>query len=561
MKTNNLMKTASVTLAMVVSSAALLTACSTGKEATNTAASTPGSGTAATASAKPAGPKPKITVSIYDRNAVPEGEGTITNNRWTKWINENAPVQVEFIPVPRTGSIEKFNVLFASGGAPDLIMEFSNPYMKDLASKGQIIPLEDAISKYSTNYKKLYQENQNIQKLTKFNGKTYFFGRTIPFTSNHFLMIRKDWLDKLKLPMPTTTEEYLKVAKAFTEQDPDGNGKKDTLGTTFWDVDYFFQLGQASDELMPMSSITSYHLLNDQYTRTWDRPKADLAFKKSLYDAGAVDKDIFADKTGAKAQQDWVNGKLGIWGSGGLEGATMFTTYETFKKNNPSAEVAILPLPKSEFGQFSPATNPNMQFVAGINATAKNVEAVVKYVDWLMTPDVQKTLLFGMEGVHYKVGSDGCPKPIDVEKNKKELSWNGDFQMMTQTGTMGKCVEYSNQLDPNKPLDKEYLNLISQARAAYITPDRPNTTEAILPVSLPDDMTVIKNTLKTTLTNTYTKAIVSGASYSVDQAMKDAQDTWEKGGGKGVDEFLKKAYTDNKNDVIFTKDYYKYLNK
>jgi putative aldouronate transport system substrate-binding protein len=555
------MKEASVTLAMVVSSSALLTACTAGKEAAKPAATTPGSGAAATASAKQAGPKPKITVSIYDRNAVPEGEGTITNNRWTKWINENAPVQVEFIPVPRSGSIEKFNVLFASGGAPDLIMEFSNPYMKDLASKGQIIPLEDAISKYSTNYKKLFQENQNIQKLTKFNGKTYFFGRTIPFTSNHFLMIRKDWLDKLKLPMPATTEDYLKVAKAFTDQDPDGNGKKDTLGTTFWDIDYFFQLGQASDELMPMSSITSYHLLNDQYTRTWDRPKADLAFKKSLYDAGAVDKDIFADKTGAKAQQDWVNGKLGIWGSGGLEGASIFTTYETFKKNNPSAEVAILPLPKSEFGQFSPAANPNMQFVAGINATAKNVEAVVKYVDWLMTPDVQKTLMFGMEGEHYKVGSDGCPKPIDPEKNKKELSWNGDFQMMTQTGTMGKCVEYANQLDPNKPLDKEYLNLISQARAAYITPYRPNTTEAILPVSLPDDMTVIKNTLKTTLTNTYTKAIVSGASYSVDQAMKDAQDTWEKGGGKGVDEFLKKAYTYNKNDVIFTKDYYKSLSK
>ncbi|TVY01867.1 extracellular solute-binding protein [Paenibacillus cremeus] len=561
MKNNQMMKAASVTLAMALSGAALLTACSSDKEAANPAATPSGTASAPAATAKPAGPKPKITVSIYDRNAVPQGEGTITDNRWTKWINENAPVQVDFVPVPRTNSTEKWNVLFASGQAPDLIMEFSNPYMKELASKGQIIPLDDAIAKYSTNYKKVFQENQTLQKLTKFNGKTYFFGRTIPYTTNHFLMIRKDWLDKLKLSMPTTTEEYLKVAKAFTEQDPDGNGKKDTFGTTFWDVDYFFQLGQSSDEPLPMSSITSYHLINDQYTRTWDRPKADLAFKKALYDAGAVDKDIFADKTGAKAQQDWVNGKLGIWGAGGLEGATIYQQYETLKKNNPTAEVAILALPKSEFGQFSPAAGPNMQFVAGINATAKNVEAVVKYVDWLMTPDVQKTLMFGMEGVHYKVGSDGCPKPIDVEKNKKELNWNGDFQMMSQTGTMGKCVDYSNQLDPNKPLDKEYLNLITQARAAYVTPDRPNTTEAILPVSLPDEMTVIKNTLRTTLTNTYTKAIVSGASYSVDQAMKDAQDAWEKGGGKGIDEFLKKAYTDNKNDVIYTKDYYKYLSK
>jgi putative aldouronate transport system substrate-binding protein len=552
-------------LVAVLASASLLGACSNGKESegTNSSSNSPNASSSPTtaASAKPAGPKPKITVSIYDRNAVPEGEGTITDNRWTKWINKNAPVQVNFVAVPRSGSNEKFNVLFASGEAPDLIMEFSNPYMKDLASKGQIIPLDEAIAKYSTTYKKVLQDNPNLLKLTQFNGKTYFLGRTTPFTTNHYLMIRKDWLDKLGLSMPKTTEEFLQVAKAFTEKDPDGNGKNDTLGTTFWDIDYFFKLGQASDELMPMSSITSYHLMGDQYIRTWEQPKADLAFKKSLYDAGAVDKDTFADKNWAKAQQDWVNGKLGIWGSGGLEGAAGYTVYESFKKNNPNAEVAILPLPKSEFGQFAPAGNSNMQFTAGINASSKNVEAVMKYVDWLMSPEVEKTLMFGFEGVNYKLGSDGCPKPIDPEKNKKELSWNGDFQMLTQMGAMGKCVEYSNQLDPSKPLDKEYLKLIQQARSAYLSADRPFTSDVTLPVTLPEDLTLNKNTLKTGITNIYTKAIVSGSSYSVDQAMKDAQDAWEKGGGKAIDEFYKKAYTDNKKDVIYTRDLYTYLPK
>lgn len=558
MKKISKLKATSISLALVLSSTTLLAACASDKEKTDKATTTPGAASTATESAKPAGPKPKITVSIYDRNNVPEGEGTITNNRWTKWINENAPVQVEFIPVPRTNSSEKWNVLFASGQAPDLIMEFSNPYMKDLASKGQIIALDDAIAKYSTNYKKVFSGNETIQKLTRFNGKTFFFGRTLPFTANHYVMIRQDWLDKLKLPMPKTTEEYLQVAKAFTEQDPDGNGKKDTLGSTFYDVDYFFQLGQASDETLPM--ITSYHLNNDQYVRTWDRPKSDLAFKKSLYDSGAIDKDTFTDKNGAKAQQDWVNGKLGIYGSDVLEGAKGFDVYTALMKNNPDAKVTILPLPKSEFGQFSPAGAVPMQFTSAINATAKNVEAVVKYVDWLMTPDVQKTLMYGMEGVHYKM-VDGCPKPIDSEKNKKELNWNGDFQMMSQTGEMGKCVEYTNTLDPSKPVDKGYIDLVKQGRAAYITADRPTTSEVVLPVTLTDDLTVIKNTLKNTLTNIYTKAVVGGTGYTVDQAMKDAQDAWEKGGGKKVDDFYTKAYTDNKKDVIYTKDYYKLLTK
>ncbi|GLX66639.1 extracellular solute-binding protein [Paenibacillus glycanilyticus] len=566
MKNNKKMKATTITLAMLLTSSAMLAACSS--KDNNTAASTaaPSNNAAspsdsAAPSEKPTGAKPKITVSIYDRNAIPEGEGTYTDNRWTKWINEHAPVQVEFVPVPRNNSIEKWNVLFASGEAPDLVMEFSNPYMKELASKGQLIPLDEAISKYSTNYKTMIEGNEILQKLTNFNGETYFFGRSMPFTTNQFIMIRKDWLDKLNLQMPKTAEDYLAVAKAFTEQDPDGNGKKDTLGTTFHDVDFFFQLGQASDELLPMSMISSYHLSNDQYERTWDRPTADLAFKKALYDAGVVDKDIFADKNGQKAQQDWINGKLGIWGAGGLESATQYTTYESFKKNNPDAEVAILPLPQTEFGQFAPALNPIAQFTAGINATAKNVEAVVQYVDWLMTPEVQQTLMFGIEGENYTIGADGCPKPIDPEKNKKELSWNGDYQMMSQLGTMGKCVDYSNQLDPEKPLDKEYLSLVEQGRAAYLSADRPLTSEVVLPTTLPEDLTVNKNTLKTTLTNIYTKAIVSGSSYTVDQAMKEAQNAWEKGGGKAIDDFFKQAYVDNKDKVIYTKDYYNFLTK
>ena len=49
-------------------------------------------------------------------------------------------------------------------------------------------------------------------------------------TQHMLLLIRTDWLKKLNLSMPTTTEELMAVAKAFAEQDPDGNGKKDTYG-------------------------------------------------------------------------------------------------------------------------------------------------------------------------------------------------------------------------------------------------------------------------------------------------------------------------------------------
>lgn len=43
------------------------------------------------------------------------------------------------------------------------------------------------------------------------------------------MYIREDWLKKLNLKAPTTLAELETVMDAFVNQDPDGNGKKDTI--------------------------------------------------------------------------------------------------------------------------------------------------------------------------------------------------------------------------------------------------------------------------------------------------------------------------------------------
>lgn len=55
----------------------------------------------------------------------------------------------------------------------------------------------------------------------------------VPFSAQaNLLFVRSDWLKKLGLKAPTTWAEMVTVAKAFTTQDPDGNGKNDTYGLT-----------------------------------------------------------------------------------------------------------------------------------------------------------------------------------------------------------------------------------------------------------------------------------------------------------------------------------------
>ncbi|WP_276354105.1 stalk domain-containing protein [Cohnella caldifontis] len=47
-----------------------------------------------------------------------------------------------------------------------------------------------------------------------------------------FPAVRQDWMNKLGLAQPKTMDEVYQVLKAFTDLDPDGNGKSDTYGMT-----------------------------------------------------------------------------------------------------------------------------------------------------------------------------------------------------------------------------------------------------------------------------------------------------------------------------------------
>ncbi|MCK2219795.1 sugar ABC transporter substrate-binding protein [Actinomadura sp. ATCC 31491] len=52
-----------------------------------------------------------------------------------------------------------------------------------------------------------------------------------PFSAQAFaLIVRKDWREKVGMEPPKTWEDLAKLAAAFTEKDPDGNGQKDTSG-------------------------------------------------------------------------------------------------------------------------------------------------------------------------------------------------------------------------------------------------------------------------------------------------------------------------------------------
>ncbi|THF73523.1 extracellular solute-binding protein [Cohnella fermenti] len=543
-------------LATVLTTSLMLTACSsqsTNEPAADPAASTASSAAAstATASATP-DKKPNLTVSVYDRGNIPAAEGTVENNRWTKFINDNGPANVKFVPIPRNDAAQKFNVLFASHSAPDIINEFDPNILNPLIDQKQLMPLNDLIENNSVEYKKILEDYPALKKVaTNADGNMYEVGRVLEAFPSYALFIRADWLKKLNLEVPKTTEDLYKVAKAFAEQDPDGNGQKDTYGMAIsWRSEYVV-------DMMFGNPVELYGLVDGQPSRAFENAKLATEFKKRLFDEGIIDKDFVNDKNGAKAKQDFLNGKLGIFPTfiASWFDATV-TDIQTLRKAVPDAEVIPISLPASPVGQYIPDVQSPVQMTTAINAKAKDPVAAIQYIDFIDRVSTGTALLFGLEGTHYTTDASGCPQVIDPDKTKSEVSWAGDLAQSYSRLQFGKCAFYQNQFNPDIPEQKAGLDMFNQAEALYLDPDKKYrfiTLQELIP-SFPKDLQTSFNTVKAQITNTWLKSVLGGDKYSVDQAYQDVQAAWDQAGGKQMDEFMVQWFNDNQETSFMMKD-------
>jgi putative aldouronate transport system substrate-binding protein len=543
------------TLACILIMMVVLSACSNAPKnegSTNTQASNKPETTAETTD-KPK-ERGKITASVYDRGNVPAEEGTVENNRYTKWLNEKGSVDVTYMSVPRWESQQKFNVMFASKEAPDLILEYDTNYRNQLFNQQLIMPLDDLIEQHSTAYKALLEENPILKKVTtKNDGKIYEFAKINGLQPNHILWIRGDWLENLKLDIPKTTEDLFAVAKAFKEQDPDQNKADDTYGMALsfisgMVVDFMFGNVFTIYDKQPWYPNEQGELVHD-----WDRKLAATAFKKRLFDAGLVDKDFLTDGNGDKAKQDFINGKLGIWGGTLDQGV-----FEAQRNNFPNAKMIPIPLPESPLGAFSPVLQNPVQAVGAVNVLAKNPEAVMEYVDFMLSKEANTVYRYGFEGEQHTL-VNGCPVVIDSEEAKLQLSYHADLFMLASANFNDSCEGWWNLKQENATeLQWEMNELRFEASKAYINKEHPFpaiTSSEHMPV-IPADLQINQTNGFKAIHDALVKSIISGSSYTVEKAIADGQAAWKKANGEEIDNWYANWYKENRNNAFLTSDMY-----
>ena len=335
-------------------------------------------------------------------------------------------VRIEFQHPPMGQAPEQFNLLIASGMYPDIIehnwLTASGGPARYL-SDGVILRLNEEIEAHAPNLKRVLDEHPDWRKeVITDEGDLY----CVPFLRGDNSLrvfqgpiMRRDWLDRLGLEVPTTMDEWLTTLVAFKEGDPNGDGTQVVAPFTsslygaplnaFIAAHAFVGAWGIAVEFYQQDGVVKFGMQEPEF-------KEFLSTMASWYAAGVYDPDFI---TTDQALQDAkvTSNQLGafVQNTGGGIGKYL----GLMAGQNPEFDLVAVPYPvltkgdKPLFGQID-RTFPGTG--AAISSACSSVEEAVKWLDFAFSEEGHMLFNFGVEGVSYTL-EDGYPAYTEAVTN------------------------------------------------------------------------------------------------------------------------------------------------
>jgi putative aldouronate transport system substrate-binding protein len=310
------------------------------------------------------------------------------NNPYLQYMESNTNTDINIILPPSDGYREKLNVIMSSGNKPDMISVFDDVWIANYVSQNALMPLDDIIDKFGPDLKARIPK-EAWDKVT-FNGKIYAIPSLNEVKGIELMYARKDWLDRLGLKPPKTLDEYYTVIKAFKEQDPDGNGKHDTIGLLMTEY-----LGRSAPFFGAFGvQLNQWTTRDGQMVNSNILPetKEALGFLSRLYKEGLLDQEFPLNKI-RNLDEKVSTGKVGLFS------AAWYDTrgpIETNKKLDPNAEWIPLDFPVGPRGEKGVYNTDLVRHYEVIPIESKNAEAVVRVLNFI-AGDGYSNLKLGFE--------------------------------------------------------------------------------------------------------------------------------------------------------------------
>ena len=402
----------------------------------------------------------ELNVMIWDRGNAAPGT-TAENNTTSKFIQDSVlaeyNVKVNFVPVPRSGSDDKVNVMMAGGNAPDIVMSYSRDMFGDYATKGGLTDLAPYLDEFGGQLKETLGDN--ILSVGVIDGKQY----AIPAKRNlqkvkHLGYIRKDWVDALGKELPTNKQELIDILYEFKEKDPGNVGDK----LVPWAMG-----GNQDTEKYFLNFVGSYVDISDekdQYVYTSNTKalhpsaKEGLKVMNQLYSDGLIKKDFAIDTNDDIYIQDITNGYAGFILEDNMRPIDG-DWVGTLLANVPTAEFVPINILESPNGEIiTPADALHGAYLMIPSVSEKKAEAAIKYLNWLANVDNSMKVMFTPD---YTTDENGVPIAIPAS----ELEAQGyagtppDYTIVTQFWDYSgdKDAMVSEWVSRFSPLSKEYF--------------------------------------------------------------------------------------------------------
>ncbi|WP_276353747.1 extracellular solute-binding protein [Cohnella caldifontis] len=334
---------------------------------------------------------PPVTITTVRRiapNAEFKNGETIDDNVHYRWTKDNLGIEIKNLwSVKDTNNAyaTKLKLALSSNEEmPDVVFA-SGQEAQMLIDSGKFLDAGELFDKYAgETWKKAMNEDPAVWYEFMKDGKRYGIPNLdYDYNNDPVLWVRGDWMKKLNLSEPKTLDDYEKILDAFTNGDPDGNGKKDTYGVSAGLKDSYadsFGLGWVFGAY---GSMPGFWLKNDDGTLTYGSVKPEI--KQGLQKL----KDWVAKGYIPKEAGIWNAEKAGAFMSAG-SGGTFAGPYWSeawpmgdLAKNNPGAELTTFPLPTGADGKSMHYGRHPYNGALFINKNMKHPEIFFTYANYL----------------------------------------------------------------------------------------------------------------------------------------------------------------------------------
>ncbi|PYI52156.1 hypothetical protein DLM86_22015 [Paenibacillus flagellatus] len=412
-----------------------------------------------------AGTKEKLALRLFvdaPSNAqLPGGQDDFVK----KTIEEkfNVTLQVEYMMLGDDYN-KKINAYLTSNDPPDVWRDGNGDGGSKYALDGLLGDLTPFVSpRTMPNYFKHWVDETTLKRYQLAGG---FFRAPVPYNKEIYRAwyIRKDWLDKLGLQVPKTYDDYYKALQAFTNNDPDGNGKKDTYGFSMsgqGDGVYFDWPEYPKNGLIFPSTLKDGTFVDMQTDPKNEAVLTDIA---KVIGEGLVDPDWFLNK-GTQHIDKAAQGKVGV---------VLGTTKDFAFDSNPTSLQAktkqLFPnanwVPFTPFGSqplqsgVAPA-NPFLFHKTVVEKHPEKVKRIVAILDWLASEEGFLLTHYGLENKHYtRSGGTITLKPDAIQE---DIVKKGDWLSIWDWFTPNTPAAFKlDVVDPRQTdRDREIVKTIS----------------------------------------------------------------------------------------------------